>query len=1679
MSEIQKVAVKGRDGYAYDIIVGEKNEGGTAAFSSQASAEEFIALFESLPSAHGQGIQALYSAVSSPGSSLSCQKQAFVDALLNGQVRIHQHPVPKIIPETAPTLPPSKSIVSETKTQGGTTDETTNAVDQSCSGSIDPCVDAENNVLVGDPIAMSNGEEVLQLNDLKLEGEVDLIWQRLYRSSLCHQDVGMGLGWRSNFHFLLELQQEEGGRHWLFTDAQGRQLRFEYGGVGSNSQQVRAGMVLHHQDLVQVNIAEQGGRVLYFTQVDGTWFIQKIGMGGHHHYRLEYSAAHRLIKITANVGLGFCLRYNLQGQLIEVCSSRAQDAIIYMRYEYDEQGHLISAASRGQQAERYRYQQGLLLQRTRPAGFNHHFRWQGDDNRARCVAQWGDDNIYSYQFSYDEQGRSTSSNSLQQCWHYQHDANGQLISKTAPGGECWEYKYDSLQRCIRKTNPSGSVSQTRYNARGQISAEIDALGNVTRFHYNRLGQVIQVTHPDGSKHKRNYSSLGLLMSEQLPAGGGSHYHYDKRSRLCKVTSSQEPDLQYWWNEQDQLLAEQSGAKLTRYSYNKHGERDGEADSNGKVIQYHYHENGSISQQIEYNQEQSEDQQQQRYHYDDAGRLTAYSDSLGRTTRFQYQRLTQPHQQTNPDGSWLRFEYDFERKLTGIERSDGCRYQLNYNDLEQISQTIGFDGRVQDYRYNPDGQLEQLCENSERYIRLKRDLVGRIVERRSMGMDKVMQCDHYCYDSMGRIIEANNVRRSVFQSYHSNGELRQESQGEYVIEHQLNEQGQRSLTRLPDGTTIGYQYNFDGELSHLHVNGEQVVERVFADNGHETGRFFPQAQMCQQWNSRGKLGQQQWFAKDYDQQRNYAYDQGNQLQQVTDSKLGNAHYNYDEQGQLKEQQLNSFANPSHGEHQDDRLGAHKDCSYSYDPFGNQISSVEKQGRQHRVFNGLNQLVRLNCQNHSSQYHYDAFGRRCAKLTEQGQTDFIWDKQRLLGEYHNGQYRWYIYEPKTHRPLIMIEDGVVYAYQCDHLGTPIGLFDSEGEVVWQASYHPYGKIKEQKQARIDNPLRFQGQYFDEESSLHYNHHRYYCPEQGRYIQQDPIGLAGGLNPYRYTRNPLSQVDPLGLECAEGCQIDLNDEDPVIVALLSKKLAALNPIVDFTQNPAAEKIPFENSGGEAEEGDKVCSFTTFTLKCGHSERNYTYDAFAPEKDNTHKRIAVVGEDTITVKTDADCKDGLTQKCAAISVIGHGVDTIENGAEFSFDVQPPTSDSKIVSLKDFFKAIIDGFDCKNVYKLQAKSCDASLTSKAEVWAFDSFECSGEMALAYSDTNFEGKKRWQIESTLKGKKGAAEWSLGGASADNGFVSILNKIDGVIDQIKDIAGKADGGHGYKTLSSGFIPPNVSIGGSLQMVEVEASPEVGLKGHLDIEFKPLLGFKLTLDVVTMVIKKVFPGPLADPILSARKSAEKGIKSENGKVGAKAKVVIDLILSGRIDGQFAWDLNPGKKCLPTKGADASKASAEIGLILKAETTVEVEMFWVKFQIGSKIEVVGEKSKGVKTEATAVGLCFTAYATEINGKPALAGSGEFTGLKLVASSHVKIQAKTSDNSDKETTGSQGGRFGTKKSVKAGCEASGEAVILKQVTLFDTGVSKQDESTEKVAQPEALDKISLFDPAEEEKES
>ncbi|HCU5770226.1 TPA: RHS domain-containing protein, partial [Escherichia coli] len=155
--------------------------------------------------------------------------------------------------------------------------------------------------------------------------------------------------------------------------------------------------------------------------------------------------------------------------------------------------------------------------------------------------------------------------------------------------------------------------------------------------------------------------------------------------------------------------------------------------------------------------------------------------------------------------------------------------------------------------------------------------------------------------------------------------------------------------------------------------------------------------------------------------------------------------------------------------------------------------------------------------------------------------------------------------------------IHLYHCDHRGLPLALVSTEGATEWCAEYDEWGNLlNEENPHQLQQLIRLPGQQYDEESGLYYNRHRYYDPLQGRYITQDPIGLKGGWNFYQYPLNPISEIDPQGL----------NPLILSVVALMSCGLFSSGGVIQSGQqrrdqygrkvNPEADKLTDEHKSG-----------------------------------------------------------------------------------------------------------------------------------------------------------------------------------------------------------------------------------------------------------------------------------------------------------------------------------------------------------------------------------------------------------------------------------------------------------------------------------------------------------------------
>ena len=234
----------------------------------------------------------------------------------------------------------------------------------------------------------------------------------------------------------------------------------------------------------------------------------------------------------------------------------------------------------------------------------------------------------------------------------------------------------------------------------------------------------------------------------------------------------------------------------------------------------------------------------------------------------------------------------------------------------------------------------------------------------------------------------------------------------------------------------------------------------------------------------------------------------------------------------------------------RLKEYNGIEYTYDALGNLIYRQLPDGEnQYYQYDLENQLVRTEIKKPAGNteiwtYAYDPFGRRLSKerqdklawtSTEPKRTHFVWDGTRLLQEYtYKGSYTYIYTDQDSYEPLAQIfdnaKDGKQYIayFHTDQIGIPREMTDIHGNLLWYGEYTAWSRLKKDERVykNTHQPFRLQNQYYDEETGLHYSLMRYYEPEAGRFVNQDPIKLLGGEHLYGFAPNALAWVDPLGL-------------------------------------------------------------------------------------------------------------------------------------------------------------------------------------------------------------------------------------------------------------------------------------------------------------------------------------------------------------------------------------------------------------------------------------------------------------------------------------------------------------------------------------------------------------------------
>jgi RHS repeat-associated protein len=539
------------------------------------------------------------------------------------------------------------------------------------------------------------------------------------------------------------------------------------------------------------------------------------------------------------------------------------------------------------------------------------------------------------------------------------------------------------------------------------------------------------------------------------------------------------------------------------------------------------------------------------HYNDSGQTVAAAFPDGTFSAVEYTPWGTPYITTNRLGLRDICEYDENRRLTALTDGNGNKTAFLYDKWSRPDNTVFPNETAESYSYSKDGFVTKII-TKETTVNLEPDGKGRPTLLQYSDGDQIS----YKYDDKGRAIEAS-YSNTVVESPHvcrfawnDAGLLESEQSGEDTILYEYDKAGRLISVTGHTGEKIEYEWDADSRLTLVRdwAGAEHRIEYAANDRGNA----LTSPNGLSTLTLINNLGRPENIAVSGQGKAlfslGFVYDNEDRVASIRDSAFGYRDFRYDPEGQLLaadsqgETPSESFAYDGAGNPTSingttaqfdpaNHILSLGHSRYDHDLRGNLICMNTAKGLWRFTWSARNLLTQAESPTGViTAYTYDAFGRRIRKQREGYTVDFFWAGEQLIAEIittAKTAIRYdYLYYPGTYTPLAVRVDGEVYSYHCDHLGTPRMISGPDGSTVWLAGYTSFGAARV-SHGTFRNPLRAPGQYFDEETGLHYNRFRYYSPELGRYLTRDPLGFLAELNFYRFAKNnPINTSDPLGL-------------------------------------------------------------------------------------------------------------------------------------------------------------------------------------------------------------------------------------------------------------------------------------------------------------------------------------------------------------------------------------------------------------------------------------------------------------------------------------------------------------------------------------------------------------------------
>ncbi len=695
-----------------------------------------------------------------------------------------------------------------------------------------------------------------------------------------------------------------------------------------------------------------------------------------------------------------------------------------------------------------------------------------------------------------------------QTYTKEFNARGMTTARTDAQGQRSWLILDAGNRITEPTDPLGRTWKYSYDASGNVVEEIDPLGRVMQYAYDpKWNQVTSITRFDEANQPQTWQftynlAKGTLLTATNPLNETTSFAYTARGELETITSPLD--------------------QVTRFEYGLSGDPVKAIDPLGNEARFGYDAVGrrvAVTEPLGF---------QSRYSYNGIDRMTRFTDALGQPTQLDYDPAGRLAGVTNARGNLIEsYEYDAGDRLTTRSDALGRSTLYDYDSAGRVDRTTDRRGLETSFAYDEQDRMTSITR-PEGVTRFSYDAVGRLSEISEpagtlrYAYDTVDRLTHevqttdgmqaeitYEYDALDRRISrtvTGVVGETTEYTYDRANRLRSIVYRGETTTFDYDTAGRLRMKTLPNG--IRQQLTYDDAnrlLGIVYKNPDETVVEVINYGYDANGRRITHT------SSRNPLAGTAFTA---------VYDKADRMTSLTLTATGQAFdFGYDENGNLATKV--------------ERGAAGNVTLYTWDS-RNRLTSITGSGIE-------------------ATFAYDALGRRITKTVNSQRVDYIYDGLQAVGEVTASEQIGLLTGLGLDEVIARYSPLGGRYYLTDALNTVIAQTRSDRSVQNFYAYSPYGETNALGPDE-GNPIQYTARENDG-TGLYYYRARYYDPDLGRFIGEDPIHFDGGINLYRYVGgNPVSLIDPLGLEIVVVGDRNLYDQavnylrrDPPMAAII----------------------------------------------------------------------------------------------------------------------------------------------------------------------------------------------------------------------------------------------------------------------------------------------------------------------------------------------------------------------------------------------------------------------------------------------------------------------------------------------------------------------------------------------------